>query len=109
MPYEVQTPVFEGPFDLLLHLILREQVDLYEISLSRIVDAYLVEIEKMESLDLEITTEFLLIAATLVEVEGLGHAWSGGASGQPFSDASGPDASRMAWAFAAKQFAPATR
>ena len=69
MPYEVQTPVYEGPFDLLLHLILREQVDLYEISLSRIVDAYLVELEKMETLDLEITTEFLLIAATLVELK----------------------------------------
>ncbi|MBU6328339.1 MAG: segregation/condensation protein A [Acidobacteria bacterium] len=69
MPYEVQTPVFEGPFDLLLHLILREQVDLYEVSLSRIVDAYLQEIERMEVLDLEITTEFLLIAATLVELK----------------------------------------
>ncbi|MEY2460576.1 MAG: segregation and condensation protein, partial [Acidimicrobiaceae bacterium] len=34
MAYEVQTEVFEGPFDLLLHLILREQVDLYEVSLS---------------------------------------------------------------------------
>jgi chromatin segregation and condensation protein Rec8/ScpA/Scc1 (kleisin family) len=41
MAYEVQTTVFEGPFDLLLHLILNEQVDLYEVSLSRIVDAYL--------------------------------------------------------------------
>jgi segregation and condensation protein A len=69
MPYEVQTPVFEGPFDLLLHLILREQVDLYEISLSRIVDAYIVEIDRMETVDLEITTEFLLIAATLVELK----------------------------------------
>ncbi|HEY6533999.1 MAG TPA: ScpA family protein [Acidimicrobiales bacterium] len=69
MPYEVQTPVYEGPFDLLLHLILREQVDLYEISLSRIVDAYLIEIERMDTLDLEITTEFLLIAATLVELK----------------------------------------
>jgi segregation and condensation protein A len=69
MPYEVQTPVYEGPFDMLLHLILREQVDLYEISLVRIVDAYLVEIERMEQLDLEITTEFLLIAATLVELK----------------------------------------
>ena len=44
VPYEVQTSVFEGPFDLLLHLILREQVDLYEISLARIVDAYLVDV-----------------------------------------------------------------
>ena len=43
-------------------------------------------------------------AATLVEVEGLGHAWSGGAARAPFSDALGPDASRLAWAFVAKQF-----
>ncbi len=42
MPFEVHTPVFDGPFDLLLHLILREQVDLYDINLSEIVDAYLV-------------------------------------------------------------------
>jgi poly(hydroxyalkanoate) depolymerase family esterase len=42
--------------------------------------------------------------ATLVEVGRLGHAWSGGAAKQPFSDARGPDASRMVWAFAAKQF-----
>ncbi len=41
---------------------------------------------------------------TLVEVDRLGHAWSGGAARQPYSDASGPDASRMLWAFAAKQF-----
>lgn len=41
--------------------------------------------------------------ATLVAVAGLGHAWSGGAAGKPFGDGSGPDASRMAWTFAAKQ------
>jgi segregation and condensation protein A len=69
VPYEVQTPVFEGPFDLLLHLILREQVDLYEVSLSAIVDAYLAELQKMDELDLELATEFLLIAATLVELK----------------------------------------
>jgi segregation and condensation protein A len=69
MTYEVQTTGFEGPFDLLLHLILDEQVDLYEISLARIVDAYLVEIDKLENLDLEVATEFLLIAATLVELK----------------------------------------
>ncbi len=44
------------------------------------------------------------MVATLIEVERLGHAWSGGAARQPFSDTQGPDASRMAWAFAAKQF-----
>jgi segregation and condensation protein A len=69
VPYEVQTAVFDGPFDLLLHLILREQVDLYEVSLARIVDAYLVELERMDRLDLEVATEFLLIAATLVELK----------------------------------------
>ena len=42
--------------------------------------------------------------ATLVEVEELGHAWSGGAAKQSFSDGQGPDASRMVWAFAAKHF-----
>jgi segregation and condensation protein A len=67
--YEVQTPVFEGPFDLLLHLILRDQVDLYEVSLNQIVDAFITELERMESLDLEVATEFLLIAATLVELK----------------------------------------
>ena len=61
--------MFEGPFDLLLHLILREQVDIHEVSLSHIVDAYLAEIERMQELDLEIATEFLLIASTLVELK----------------------------------------
>ncbi len=44
------------------------------------------------------------LIATLAEVGQLGHAWSGGAAGQPFSDSQGPDASRMVWAFAARQF-----
>ena len=69
MAYEVSTPVFEGPFDLLLHLITREQVDIYQISLSAIVDAYIAEIERMQPLDLERATEFLLIAAILVELK----------------------------------------
>lgn len=69
MPVAVQTPVFEGPFDLLLHLILREEVELYDISLSTIVDAYLAEMARFESLDLEVATEFLLIAAVLVELK----------------------------------------
>ena len=69
MGWEVSTPVFEGPFDLLLHLILREQVDLYEVSLAEIVDAYLAELERMQALDLEVATEFLLFAATLVELK----------------------------------------
>ncbi len=69
MGYEVRTEVFEGPFDLLLHLILRQEVDLWEVSLSAIIDEYLRELDRMEGLDLEIATEFLLIAATLVELK----------------------------------------
>jgi segregation and condensation protein A len=69
MPYEVRTPVYEGPFDLLLHLIVRDEVDLYQLSLSSIVDAYLAEVERMGSLDLDVGTEFLVIAATLVELK----------------------------------------
>lgn len=69
MGYEVATPVFAGPFDLLLHLILSEELDIHEVSLSRIVEAYLAEIKKMGSLDLDVATEFLLIAATLIELK----------------------------------------
>jgi segregation and condensation protein A len=69
MPYEVTTPQFEGPFDLLLHLILREQVELYDISLTKIVDGYLRELEAMEQFSLDVATEFLLIAATLIELK----------------------------------------
>lgn len=69
MAYAVQTGVFEGPFDLLLHLILREEVDLYEVSLSRIVDAFLAHLDELGRLDLDVTTEFLVIAATLVDLK----------------------------------------
>ncbi|MCU4184735.1 segregation/condensation protein A [Acidiferrimicrobium sp. IK] len=70
MPYTVSTPVFEGPFDLLLHLITKEQVDLWEVSLSSIVDAYVATLEEMRAaLDLEVATEFLLIAAVLLELK----------------------------------------
>ena len=66
---DVVTPVYEGPFDLLLQLILAEQVDIYEVNLVTIVDAYLAEIERMQELDLDVATGFVLIAATLVELK----------------------------------------
>ncbi len=68
--YAVHTDVYEGPFDLLLHLILKDEVDLYEISLSRIVDGFLAYLDGMvAAIDLELTTEFLVIAATLVDLK----------------------------------------
>jgi segregation and condensation protein A len=69
MAMNVATPVYEGPFDMLLQLILKEQVDIYEVNLSTIVDAYLTEIDRMQGLDLDVATGFLLIAATLVELK----------------------------------------
>ncbi len=68
----VSTPQFEGPFDVLLRLIVDEHVDLYEVRLTAIVDAYLAELVRIEAegrLDLETATEFVLIAATLVELK----------------------------------------
>jgi segregation and condensation protein A len=69
MAVEVSTPVYEGPFDLLLHLIIRDEVDIYEINLSTIVDQYLAELDRLRDLDLDLATSFLLIAATLVELK----------------------------------------
>ncbi len=69
MGYEVQTTVFEGPFDLLLHLILKQEVDLWDVNLSTIVDEYLAAVERLGQLDLDVATEFLLIAATLVDLK----------------------------------------
>ena len=69
MAIDVATPVYSGPFDLLLQLILKEQVDIYEVSLATIVDAYLAELERLRTVDLDVATEFLLIAATLVELK----------------------------------------
>lgn len=69
MSVEVQTEVFQGPFDLLLHLIISDDVDLYQVNLSDIVDQYLAEVERMQNCDLEVSTQFLLIAATLIELK----------------------------------------
>jgi segregation and condensation protein A len=67
--YQVNTAVFEGPFDLLLHLVARDQVDIWELSLSSIVDEYVATIEGMQALDLSVATEFLLTAAVLLELK----------------------------------------
>ena len=67
--YQVSTPAYSGPFEVLLQLILREQVEIYDIEIARITDAFLAEIEQVPECDLETATEFLLIAATLVEMK----------------------------------------
>src|SRR6266704_2748623 len=69
MDYMVRTEVFEGPFDLLLHLIARQQVDIWQVSLSSITEDYLAEIRRMRELNLEVATEFPVVAATLHELK----------------------------------------
>lgn len=69
MTYTVKTAVFEGPLDLLLQLITRHQVDVTAVSLTDLVTEYLGYLEAMRELDLEVTSEFLLIAATLIQLK----------------------------------------
>jgi segregation and condensation protein A len=69
MSYEVRTPVFEGPLDLLLRLITERQVDITEVSLLDIVDKYLAHLALLPDLDLESASQFLVIAATLIQLK----------------------------------------
>jgi segregation and condensation protein A len=69
MSYEVKTRVFEGPLDLLLQLITSHQVDITELRLSTLVTEYVHHLDAMRDLDLEVTSEFLLIAATLIQLK----------------------------------------
>lgn len=69
MEYKVVLETFEGPLDLLLHLIEKAEVDIYDIPISKITDQYMEYLTKMEKLDLEVTSEFLVMASTLLEIK----------------------------------------
>ena len=69
MSYNVKLETFEGPFDLLFHLIEKEEVDIYDIPISKITAQYLGYIEEMQRVDLDVASEFLLMAATLIEIK----------------------------------------
>src|ERR671933_606298 len=66
---DLDLEVFQGPFDLLLTLVLREEVDLLEADLAEVVLAYLEHLEQAGELDLEATTEFLVLIAALLELK----------------------------------------
>ena len=68
-PYTVKLEIFEGPLDLLLHLIRRNQVDIYDIPIATITDQYLDYLGMMRSLNLDVAGEFLLMAATLLQIK----------------------------------------
>jgi len=66
---KIKIPVFEGPFDLLLHLIRENKIDIYDIPISLITSQYLEYIEIMKELNLEIAGDFLVMAATLIQIK----------------------------------------
>jgi len=68
-PYRVKLEVFEGPLDLLLHLIKREEVEIVDISIATITDQYLAYLDLMRDLSLDIAGEFLVMAATLTLIK----------------------------------------
>ena len=60
---------FEGPFDLLLHLIKKNQMSIYNVKIYEITTQYLNYLNEMKEMDLEITSEFIVVAATLIEIK----------------------------------------
>lgn len=69
MSYRVRTEAFEGPFDLLLQLVAKQKVDIAGLSIADIADQYLEYIDRMQELDLDVASDFLLVAATLLEIK----------------------------------------
>lgn len=69
MTFHVRTTVFEGPLDLLLQLITKHQLEVTAVGLTEVVTEYLLFLDEMSELDMEVTSEFLLIASTLVQLK----------------------------------------
>lgn len=67
--YEVQFKDFEGPFDLLFHLIEKNKLDIYDVPIGEITDRYMEYIMKMQELDLDIASEFIVMASTLLYIK----------------------------------------
>ena len=66
--YAIKVENFEGPLDLLCHLIDKNKMNIYDIKISQIADQYIEYINKMEELNLEVTSEFLIMASTLLYI-----------------------------------------
>src|SRR5699024_9717772 len=69
MGIPVKLPVFEGPLDLLLHLIEKSKIDIYDIPIVEITEQYLDYIRQMEQEDLDVMSEFMVMAATLLDIK----------------------------------------
>ncbi|WP_188068023.1 segregation/condensation protein A [Brevibacillus brevis] len=69
MAYSIKLDSFEGPLDLLLHLIDKAEVDIYDIPVAEITEQYLATIDKMQELQLDVASEFVVMAATLLSIK----------------------------------------
>ena len=69
MSFQIKLPLFEGPFDLLLFFIERDELDIYDIPISKITEEFLDYLHHMEKLSIEIASEFILVAATLMRIK----------------------------------------
>jgi len=67
--FEIQLPQFKGPFDLLLFFIERDELDIYDIPIHTITEEFLVYIQKMQEFNMEVASEFILVAATLMKIK----------------------------------------
>jgi segregation and condensation protein A len=67
--FEIKLPLFEGPFDLLLFFIERDELDIYDIPISKITNDFLNYIHQLEHLNIEVASEFILVAATLMRIK----------------------------------------
>jgi segregation and condensation protein A len=67
--FEIKLPLFEGPFDLLLFFIERDELDIYDIPISKITNDFLQYIHQLEVLNIEVASEFILVAATLMRIK----------------------------------------
>ena len=69
MDYSVNINVFQGPFDLLFHLIEKKEIDIYDIPIAEITDQYLEYLEQMLQFNMNVASEFIFMAATLIEIK----------------------------------------
>lgn len=69
MSFEIKLPLFEGPFDLLLFFIERDELDIYDIPISRITTDFLDYLKHLEHMNIEVASEFILVASTLMRIK----------------------------------------
>ena len=69
MKFEVKLPLFEGPFDLLLFFIQRDELDIYDIPISKMTEDFLEYIQQLETMNVEVASEFILVASTLMRIK----------------------------------------